>query len=208
MPPRALWAVPVSGMRIWRVVVIEVVVMMAVVTVVMVCLEPAHASAKIDAMGAVLNGSTRRARAFTFRMMMVTFLRQADLGFETQDLIAVFAHRTVHGGIAIQDFNRALGKCFDDLRMVVEVSCFNKFNVGMALRRQPREPVDPVNQDAAEQEIRKHDDAAVAKSGDMVKAGLNQGKGHTGVADLTPAKSHPLPQETGDFRDVGIGVGI
>ena len=61
------------------------------------------------------------------------------------------------------------------------------------------EAIDPVDQDAREQEIREDDDAFIAQLGHVVQAGFNQWEGHAGIAHLQPAKAHAFLQQTRHF---------
>ncbi len=70
------------------------------------------------------------------------------------------------------------------------------------------EAIDPVDQDAGEQEIRKHDNAFVAKTRDMLEAGFDQWEGDARIADLTPAKAHAFPEHPGDLGDIGVRIRV
>ncbi len=141
-------------------------------------------------------------------MMVVALLRQSDLILEPEDLRAVFAHRAVHVVAAFQNLANAVGKCRDDLGMVVQIAGLHELGIGIGRRNLVGEAVDPVDQDATEQEIGKDNDPLESKPHDMLKTGLNQRECHAGIANLCPAEAHPLPQHPGNLRDVGIGVRI
>ena len=42
----------------------------------------------------------------------------------------------------------------------------------------------------------------------MLKRRVNKGKGDPGVSGLSPAEAEAFPENAGNFRDIGIGIGI
>ena len=42
----------------------------------------------------------------------------------------------------------------------------------------------------------------------MFQTRLNKREGNAGIANLGPAKAHPLPQHAGDFGYIRIGIGV
>ena len=59
------------------------------------------------------------AGAGALDVVVVAFLGQADFRLEAEDLGAVLAKRTVHGGLAMEDLLDAFGEGIDDARVVV-----------------------------------------------------------------------------------------
>ena len=68
--------------------------------------------------------------------------------------------------------------------------------------------VDAADQDAGEQEIGKHHDAAKAEPRRPLEQRVDARMGDPAVADLGPAEAHALPQHARDLGDVAVGVGI
>ena len=79
---------------------------------------------------------------------------------------------------------------------------------GMARGDRVGRVVDALHQDAGEQEVGEHDDAAEAELRRVLQRRLDQRECHAGIGGLGPAEAHALPQHARDLRDVGIGVGI
>ncbi len=132
-------------------------------------------------------------------MVMMAFLNRANIRFEPQNLNAVLAHRAVWRRQFSDLFANTLGKGFQDLLVIVQIACFHELNVRISFCNAIRKPVNPVDQDAREQEIGKDNDAPVAKTCHMIKTGLDQGEGDAGITDFAPAKAHPFPQHTRDL---------
>ena len=170
--------------------------------------EPAHAGAEIVAERAIGHVGTGRVRALPLDMVMMTFLHRADLGFEAQHLRAVLAHAAGGRDRLAHEFGHALGKGVHHLRVVAEIRRLDDLKLGVRLGHLIGEAIDAVDQDAREQEIREHHDAAVAQPRHVWETGLDQREGDAGIAGLAPAEAHPLPQETRDLRHVAVGVGI
>ena len=68
--------------------------------------------------------------------------------------------------------------------------------------------VDALHQDAGEEEIGEHDDAAEAEPRRLLQRRLDQREGDAGIGGLGPAEAKALPEHARDLGDVGIGVGI
>ncbi len=141
-------------------------------------------------------------------MMVVAFLHGALLGLKPQYGFAVFAHATVHVVFTVQDLSDPIGEGFDNLWMVVQVTGFDEFDLRVFGAGFIGEAVYPVNKHTCKQEVGEHNDPLVAKLGDMIEARLDQREGHTGIADLGPAKTHAFLQQPRHFRNVGIGIRV
>lgn len=150
----------------------------------------------------------RRAGADAFDMMVMAFLRQADLVFEAQHLIAVFAHLTVHVVRALDNLEQALCKGFHNHRVIIQITSLHKFQFRVPGGDLVGVIIDAFDQNAGEQEIGEHDDPLVSHAGAMLQGGLYQREGHTGIADFHPAKAHAFPQHPRHFGYIGIGIGI
>ena len=158
---------------------------------------------------AILNIAAGCGNALAFDMVVMAFLRQADLILETKHLGAVFAHRAVHVVAAGEDFPHPVSKGGDHLIMIIEVAGLDEFNARMACRNLIGETVDTVNQDAGEEEIGEHDNPLEPQLGDVFKAGFNQREGDAGKAGFTPAETKRFdhhPRHLGHVR-IGIRVG-
>ena len=162
----------------------------------------AHLVADAVAICAVLGGAN------ALYVVMVTFLHGANISLEPQNLCAIFAHLAVHGDVTSQDLVNALGKGGDNLRMVVEVGRLDEFDLRMARSNGVRCIIDAIDEDAGEEEVREHHDAAVAEARGMLEAGINQRKGDAGIGRLRPAEAKAFPQQTRDLGDVGVGVRV
>ena len=101
---------------------------------------------------------------------MVAFLRCANFVLETQDLCTILAHCAVHLVLAVKYFGDTFCECRNDLRMIVEVTGLDELTVWVALGYDIREAIDPVDQNAGEEEVREYDDAFVAEPGDVLEA--------------------------------------
>lgn len=128
--------------------VIMVVMMMVMVMVVMRHLQAAFTGAEGRAKITIFNIAARRGHAFAFNMMMVAFLRQANLVFKAQHLRAVFAHGTIHIVVAGQNFSNAIRESGDDVIMVIEIACFDKLNLRMTSGDFIGEAINTVDQNA------------------------------------------------------------
>lgn len=126
--------VAVAVVMMIMVMVVIVVVMMVIMVVMMIMphLQSAFASAEGGAKIAIFDIAARRRNAFALDMMMVAFLRQPHFVFKPQHLRAVFAHRAIHIVVARQNFLHAIGKGRDHIIMVIEVTCFDKFEFRVA----------------------------------------------------------------------------
>jgi len=150
----------------------------------------------------------RGTGADAFDMMVMAFLRQANLVFEAQNLIAVFAHLTVHVVRALNNLHQALCKGFHDHRMIIQITGLHEFQLRVPGGDLVCVIIDAFDQNAGEQEIGEHDDPLVSHTGAMLQGGLYQREGHTGIPDFHPAKAHALPQHPCHFGDIGVGIGI
>jgi hypothetical protein len=92
--------------------------------------------------------------------------------------------------------------------VVVEIGRLDELDVGQARGDPVRRVVDALDQDAGEEEIGEHDDAAETEPGGVFQRRLDQRKGDAGIGGLGPAEAEALPQHAGDLGDVGVGVGV
>ena len=138
----------------------------------------------------------------------MAFLRQTDLGFETENPFAVLAHLAVHQVLAGDDLLDPVGKGVQHRRMVVQVAGLDELDLGMARRHPVAVRVDPFHQHAGKEEIGEHDDALEAQAHGMFEPRLDQREGHARIAGLAPAEAEGLPQHAHDLGDVRVGVGI
>ena len=141
-------------------------------------------------------------------MMVMAFLGETDLVLEPEHLCPVLAKRTVHVVVAIQNLTDPIGKGGDDLWVIIEIPGLHEFNVRMRRRNFVGETIYAVDQNSREQEIGKDDNTLETKLHHMFKTWLDEREGHAGIANLGPAKPHPLPQHPRDLGNVGIGVRV
>ena len=134
-----------------------------------------------------------QSAANAFHMVVVTFLRQTNLILKPEYLFAIFAHLAVHDVLTIFNLVHTVFESRQNKIMVIEVSRFQKFNLGIAGRNIVRERIDTFDQYPCEQEIRKNNNAFIAKLGCVFEARLNQWEGHTRVANLSPTKAKAFP---------------
>ena len=141
-------------------------------------------------------------------MVVMAGLRQAHLGLEPQNLLAIFAHLAVHVVGAFKDLAHPLNHRVDHQIMVIEIIGLDECDVRVFRRHLIGMAEDPLHQHAGEQEIREDDNALVAKLRDMLERRFDERERHTGIGGFAPAKAHAFPEHPHDFRDVGIGVGV
>ena len=141
-------------------------------------------------------------------MVVMAFLRRADLVFKPQYLCTVFTQGAVHIVSAIEYFAHTIGKGRDHLWVIVQIARFDKFNVGIVRRHLVCKAIDAVNQDTGEQEVWEHHNTLVTQACHMIEARCHQWEGHSGITNLGPTKAHTLPQHTGNLRHIRIGVWI
>jgi len=111
-------------------------------------------------------------------MVMMAFLRETNLVLEAQNLRPVFAQRAVHIVVTVKNFANTVGKCGDDLGMVVQIASLDKFGSGVRRRNLVGKAVDPVNQNPRKQKIWEHHNTLEAKLYDMFKTWLDKREGH------------------------------
>ena len=123
---------------------------------------------------AIFNAASRGGNAFSLDMMVMAFLRQPNFGFKAQNLRPIFTHGTIHIVASMQNFQHPIGKGGNHLWMVVQIACFDKFDIGIGRCNLVGKAVNPVNQNARKQKIGKNNNPPITKPGDMFKTGLNQ----------------------------------
>ena len=143
-----MMVVMIMAMPVAVVVMMVIMVMVMVMVMIMPHLQPAFASAEGGAKIAIFDIAARRGHAFAFNMMMVAFLRQANLVFKAQHLRTVFAHGTIHIVVAGQNFSNAIRESGDDVIMVIEIACFDKLNLRMTSGDFIGEAINTVDQNA------------------------------------------------------------
>jgi len=141
-------------------------------------------------------------------MVVMAFLREPHFGFEAQDLFTVFAHLAVHQVCAFTDLDHTVCEGFENLRVVVEIGCFDELNIGMIGGNHVSVIIDALDQNAGEQKIRKHNNSPVAKLDGVFQCGLDEREGHARIGGFSPAKAKTLPQHAGNLGDVGIGIRV
>lgn len=175
---------------------------------VMAFLDSTNLCLKTDHLSAVFTQNTGLRRNLTKGGVIARLDRSKAFGgldvlvltaFERKDLLAERTDTAVRDhSLAVLLFD-PFGKGLKNLWVIVKITGFDKMNIGMLSRNLIGEAIDPVDQNAGEKEIGEHHNALVAKFGDVLQCGLDQREGDTGIPDLTPAKAHTLPENTGDL---------
>ena len=127
--------------------------------------------------------------ADAFDVMVMALLRQTNLILEPKHLLAVLAHLAVHVAGAFLNLDHAVDECFQDQRLCVEIRGLDKLDVRVSGRDRIGVVVNPLYEDAGEQEIRENDNAPEPELCRMFQAGLDERKCDAGVADFAPAES-------------------
>ncbi len=138
-------------------------VIMIMIMMMMRLIQPARPGAEIIAQRAVGHIRSRCTRALPLDMVMVALLRHPHLALEPQHLRAVFAQAAVHRRLPLDDLGHPLGKGRNHIRVVVQIPRLDPLDIWMRRRHHIRKAIDPINQDAGEQEIRENNDPLVAK---------------------------------------------
>ena len=130
----------VMMMAVSVIMAVRMPVMIVAVMMMLGLLQPAGASAKIVAQGAVRHVRARRARALAFDMVVMALLRRTHLGLEAQHLRAVLADaRSSWLSGRSMNLGRALGEGVDHLRVVVEIPVPSRIgSSGLARRHHGR----------------------------------------------------------------------
>lgn len=95
------------------------------------------------------------------------------LALDGEDLRAVLACSTIGRRDGVGLLDDALSKSLKHLRVIPKIARFDKLHLSVLRRHLIGEAIDPVDQDAREEEIGEHDDALVAQLGRMLQAGLH-----------------------------------
>ena len=140
--------------------------------------------------------------------MVMAFLGQADLDLEAKDLFAVFAIQAVHVVGAFQGFVDPVGESIQHQRMIVQVRRLDEFDLQMISGYHVGIVINASHQNTGEQEVWKHNDPLITQLGGVPQARFHQGEGDAGIGHFGPAKAKALPQQTADFRDIGIGIRV
>src|SRR5271170_3678717 len=98
-------------------------------------------------------------------MMVVACLRRAGGVLKANDLRAVLAQLAVHRRLAGVQFLDPFAKRVEHRRMVTQIRSIDELDPGKEASDRIALRVNAFDQDAGEQEIRKHDDAAKAEPG-------------------------------------------
>jgi len=205
-----------QGVAVDQGVAVVVRVRMRMVVAVVMCrergpgqiVELAEGLVAAGAVAIAAAGAILEAAADAFDMVVVAFLREANLGLKAQHLLAIFAHGAVHQVLADQHFLDAVDEGVDDQRVVVEIGRLEDLDAGELRLGLVGGVVDAFDQDAGEEEIGEDDDAAIAEPRGMIERRGDEREGDAGKGDLGPAEAHTLPEEAHDLGDVGIGIGV
>ena len=83
--------------------------------------------------------------ADALNMMVVAHLREALMVFKPEHLFSVFAELAVHVVVAEENAPHPIFKCCNDLRVVVQVTSLEKFNVWKFFGDLIRDIIDPLH---------------------------------------------------------------
>jgi hypothetical protein len=198
----------IMGVAVGMTMCVIMIVRMGVIVAMPLHIQSADPRAKILTLRAIFDVTTGGIRALTLNVVVMAFLYGPDFSLKPQDLRAVFAGAAGGRNLLAQLFGDALRKGFKHAGVIPQIARFYEFNVGMCGGDLIGKAIDPINKNAREQEIWKHDDAFIAKLCNMGQTRLYQGEGHARIANFTPAKAHPLPQHPCDFAHVAVGIGV
>ena len=120
-------------------------------------IKPAGTCAEMVTQVTILDIAARGRHTLPLDMMVMAFLRQANLILKTQHLRAIFAHGAVHVVAAIQDFTHPVSKGGNHFRMIIQIACLENLDIWMCICHFVGKPVDAVDQNAREQEVREND---------------------------------------------------
>ena len=81
----------------------------------------------------------------SFNMMVMTLLRKAHFTFKAKHLFPVFAELAVHVVVAEKNAPYPIFKCCNDLRVVVQVTSLQKFNIRKFLGHLIRDIIDSLH---------------------------------------------------------------
>ena len=120
------------------------------VPMMMVCAisETARPCAEIIAKSTIFNVTSRRCCACPLNMMMVGFLRQANLFFKAERCCPVFTKSTIHQIAAFDNFHYPLSKGCQHFGMVIQIACFHKLDIWVFSRNLIGKAINPVYQNA------------------------------------------------------------
>jgi hypothetical protein len=110
-------------------------------------------------------------------MVVVAVLGGAHLPLKAQHLGPVFAEGTIHGICALQDFQEAILKRAENLRMVPQVGGMEQFHLRVVRCHSLAVLPDAAHQHARKQEIREHHETPIAQFHHLLQARLHQRKG-------------------------------
>ena len=181
---------------------------MPVMMVVIIHIQTTFPRAKIMALHTGFNRRAGCICALALNVVVMAFLHGTHLVLEPQNLRAIFASATGQRRDFPQLFGDAFGECFKHLHMVIQIAGLDEFNIGICRCNAVGKAVNPVDQNAGKQEIRKHDDAFIAELCRVFQTRLHQREGHAGITDFTPAKPHAFPKHPADFGNISVGIRI
>ena len=104
------------------------------------------------ALAVVVVAVARVPGADALDVMVMAFLRQADLGLEAEDVVAVLAQLAVHQVLADQDLLDPLGEGIEHQRVVVEIRRLDELDPGVFGGDQVGMRINALDQNAGEQE--------------------------------------------------------
>ncbi len=125
-------------------------------------------------------------------MMVMTHLGLPDLILETENLFAILAEAAVHGRVAVKNLPGAFDERFNDQWMIIQVGSLHELDFGVTLRRPVRGFVDAFDEDAREQEVGEHDDAAKTQPGGLVQSRSDKRESDAGIGGFGPAEAESL----------------
>src|SRR5260221_3991393 len=127
-------------------------------------------------------------------VMMVAFLADADLALVADELLAILAELAVHLVVAGADLGDALGEAVEHQRVIAQIVGFDELDAGMACRHRVGLGIDALHQDAGEQKIREHHDAAETEPHGAFERGIDARMRHAGIGGLRPGGGPALPE--------------
>jgi len=136
------------------------------------------------------------------------FLRGADGGFVTDDLLTVFAKQAVHVDVVFSDTLDPLDKGVDHEGLAVQITSLDELDLGVARCNLIGLVIDTANQDAGEQKVRKHDDALEAEARRAFQHRIDPRVSNAAIADFHPTDAGPLPEHARQLADIAVGIRV
>jgi hypothetical protein len=125
--------------------------------------------------------------ADAFDMVVMTFLRKANLVLKTQYLFSVLTLLAIHFVLTGQNVVYPFRQCFEHQRVIVEVTGLDEFDFRVTRRHDIGVVVNAFDQYSGKQKIREDDNAFEAQARCMLQSRLDKGESDARIAGFRPA---------------------